>query len=86
MSNQSVLNLNITGFFNSLITLSYPHELSEIVDGDLFDKIINLSYNSYNETIYIETTAHYYVLEYVKGQVLKVTEFDKPGEYSGGIA
>lgn len=78
MNNQSALNYNITGFFNSLITLSYPHELSEKVDGNLFDKIINLNYNSYNETIYIETTNHYYVMEYVKGVVLKITEFDKP--------
>lgn len=84
MSNQSALNFNITGFFNSLITLSYPHELSEKVDGDLFDRIINLNYNSYNETIYIETTSHYYVLEYLKGVVLKVTEFDKPD--NSGVA
>ena len=78
MTEQSVLNLNITAFFNSLISLSYPHELSEKVNGMLFDKIINLNYNSYNETIYIETTNHYYVMEYVKGVVLKITEFDKP--------
>lgn len=84
MNNQTALNLNITGFFNSLISLSYPHELSEKVDGDLFDKIINLNYNSYNETIYIETTANYYVVELIKGVVLKITEFDKPDK--SGVA
>lgn len=80
MVEQTVLNLNITAFFNSLINLSYPHELSEKVDGNLFDKIINLNYNSYNETIYIETTNNYYVMEFVKGVVLRITEFDKNGD------
>lgn len=77
MTNQSRLNLNITGFFNDLIRFSYPNEISDIPNGKLFDKIINLTYNSYNETVYIETTKHYYVMELLKGIAVRVTEFDK---------
>ena len=86
MSNQSVLNMNITGFFNELLKISYPHELSEDINGKLFDKIINLSYNSYNETVYIETTKHLYLMQYIEGVVLQITEFDKPnGSATNGV-
>ena len=83
MINQTPLNLNITGFFNMMIKESYPHELSEVIDGNLFDKIINLNYNSYNETLYIETEEKYFVIEYLKGLALRITEFDKPGDVNG---
>ena len=86
MTNQSVLNLNITGFFNELLRISYPHELSEDVNGQLFDKIINLTYNSLNDTVYIETTKHLYMMEYIKGVTLRITEFDKPeGSATNGL-
>ena len=86
MTNQSALNLNITNFFNNMMMFSYPNELSDIPNGRLFDKIINLSYNSYNETVYIETTEHYYIMEVVKGIAVRVTEFDKTkGSASDGL-
>ena len=86
MNNQSVLNINITGFFNELLKISYPHELSEDINGNLFDKIINLTYNSFNETVYIETTKHLYLMQYEKGVMLRITEFDKPeGSATNGL-
>ena len=77
MTNQSALNINITEFFNDMMRFSYPNELSDVPNGRLFDKIINLTYNSYNETVYIETSKHYYVMELLKGIAVRVTEFDK---------
>ena len=86
MNNQSALNINLTNFFNDMMKFSYPNELSDVPNGELFDKIVNLTYNSYNETVYIETTKNYYIMELVKGVFMRITEFDKPkGSDASGV-
>lgn len=82
--NKSVLNQNMTILINECFNAGIG------VGGKAprIDNLLNITYNSFNDTLYIETEDKYIVVECKGGIMPLMTEFPKTTEqkiFNGGV-
>ena len=80
---KSSLQANMTTLINSMLNAGIGNKKAPEIK-----KVLNLNYNSFNDTIYIETENKYFVFECKDGLFIIISEFDKTNDqkqYKGGL-
>lgn len=79
MSNQSMLNSEITAFFNNIVRNIYnPHKI-DLKPGELpFKNIKSLTYNSSTDSVFIEMEDKFFTFQLVEADLIHLDEYDKP--------
>ena len=79
MSSQSMLNTEITAFFNNIVSNIYNPTAINLKPGEMpFKDIKSLSYNSSTESVFIEMENKFFTFQLVENDLIHLDEYDKP--------